>query len=849
MPPSIFARLTTKLPRYADLRRRRRQPAVKRRRLPLLEALENRRLLAPYVVTNIDDNGPGSLREAIFAVDNISGMTPGYDEIDFNIPGDGPYIIQLYSPLPAITNAVRIDGLSEGSSGHLMIELDGANATRADGTGSGLEFDVGTSDVSAVSGLVINQFAQEGILIDPLDQGPVQITDNFIGTDATGTVALGNGDDGILVETTRASAAIKKNVISGNANNGVELYGTGSVVDQNRIGTDATGTYALGNGSSGVEIGAGSGSNQITDNVTSGNGDNGVFVFGPGGNNLIQGNYIGADATGTASVGNIVGGLGIIGSPNNTIGGTAAGAGNVISGNVESGLVLDLPGTRGNLVEGNLIGTDSTGTFALGNSIDGVFVLNGASDNVIGGTVQGSRNIISGNGGRGVEIDLPQTTGNLLEGNYIGTDITGTVPLGNMDQGVILGNTAGNTIGGSEPGAGNLIAANAFNGIYIGNDGGNLVQGNWIGTNPSGELHLGNGQAGVVVVASPNNTIGGTTSGDGNVISGNSAAGVILAVAGTTGNLVQGNFIGTNPAGTGAIGNSGYGVWLLNGASDNLIGGTGAGAGNVIAYNGVNGVTVGASITDESAGNAILENSIYSNDNLGIDLGNESSPTGTPVGGSPAGPNDLQNAPVLTSALNNGSSTTISGTLSSAPNTTFRIEFFTNPAGASQGQTYLGFVNVATNGSGAAPFSFSPAAFVAAGINITATATDPNSNTSEFSAPATVQSNVTGDLSVKFGGFVFNRLTRQFSQTLTITNTSGAPITGPIKLVLLNLKNAMLANQTGTAQGNPYITVLDGGSLGAGQSFIVTLAFVDPTLAPITYTAEFLAGPIPPDSD
>ncbi len=116
----------------------------------------------------------------------------------------------------------------------------------------------------------------------------------------------------------------------------------------------------------------------------------------------------------------------------------------------------------------------------------------------------------------------------------------------------------------------------------------------------------------------------------------------------------------------------------------------------------------------------------------------------------------------------------------------------------------------------------------------------------ELFQPAT--GNVTSDLAVKLGGFVYNRATRQFSQSITITNTGAEPIAGPIELLLLNLKNATLANQTGVTQtqGDPYITVLSGGLLGVGQSLTITLFFIDPTLAPITETPEFLAGPIPP---
>ena len=104
----------------------------------------------------------------------------------------------------------------------------------------------------------------------------------------------------------------------------------------------------------------------------------------------------------------------------------------------------------------------------------------------------------------------------------------------------------------------------------------------------------------------------------------------------------------------------------------------------------------------------------------------------------------------------------------------------------------------------------------------------------------------TNSIKVSLGGLVYNRTTRQFTQTLTITNISGAAIAGPIELVLLNLNNATLVNQTGVTQGSPYITVLSSGSLGVGQSVTIALVFADPTLATITYTPEFLAGPIPP---
>jgi hypothetical protein len=362
---------------------------------------------------------------------------------------------------------------------------------------------------------------------------------------------------------------------------------------------------------------------------------------------------------------------------------------------------------------------------------------------------------------------------------------------------------------------------------------GNVIQGNLIGTNVTGTVALGNGLTtslpGVMIDGASGNLVGGSVPGSRNVISGNGLAGVLIINAGATGNLVQGNLIGTDITGTAALGNGGDGVRVASGASGNTVGGTSAGAGNVIAFNAGNGVTVGLDVLDAALDDAVLQNSIFSNAASGIVVDNTAP----------------QPPPVITGAVDKGPQTTITGTITGIPNASYRVELFANPAGTGQGKTYLGFVTVTTDASGNGSFSFTPASAVAAGSEITATATDPGGNTSEFSAPETVRTDVTAALSVKYGGFVFNRSTRLFSQTLTITNTSGSAITGPIVLVLQNLKNAALVNQSGTFQGNPYVTILAGGSLGAGQSLTVTLFFSDPTFAAISYTAEFLAGPLP----
>ncbi len=538
----------------------------------------------------------------------------------------------------------------------------------------------------------------------------------------------------------------------------------------------------------------------------------------------------------------------------NVIGGATPGAGNVISGNGQDGVIIQGSGASGNLLAGNLIGTDAAGTTALANTgLAGILVYD-ANDNTIGGTATGAGNVVAGNTGNGIQLDpsdvtSPYSDDNLIQGNFIGVDATGDAPLGNGGDGIFAWYATGNTIGGTAVGAGNVVAANRYHGLEIDLSSQNLVVGNLVGLEADGDP-AGNGAEGIRLGESGDNTIGGTTPTAANVVSGNGSNGIEIAGSDATGNWVAGNLIGTDTAGTAAIANGGDGVLFDVGAGANVLGGDAPGAGNIVAFNAGNGVTVGDSPTDAISGDVVLGNSIYANGKIGIDLGDDG-PTPNGADGH-AGPNLFQDFPVLTSAVTGSGSTTIGGTISGAINTTYHLEFFANPAGASQGQVFLGYLMVATDGSGNGSFTFTTSSPVAVGLNITATATDPGGNTSEFSTPVAVQPtivNVTGELSVKFGGFVYNRTTRRFTQTLTITNVSGSAITGPIELVLLNLENATLVNQSGTYQGSPYITVLSAGSLGAGQSVSITLVFNDPTLATISYTPEFLAGPIPPDND
>lgn len=271
------------------------------------------------------------------------------------------------------------------------------------------------------------------------------------------------------------------------------------------------------------------------------------------------------------------------------------------------------------------------------------------------------------------------------------------------------------------------------------------IEGNFIGTDASGTVDQGNSDEGVVVVGSAN-IIGGDTSDKRNLISGNDDNGI--EIDSPEENRVEGNLIGTKANGTKPLGNGSDGVRLSFNSSNNTVGDDDASDGttnaaNTIAFNGSDGVGVIV-----GTGNRVLSNSIHSNGGLGIDLaGGTEDANGVTKNDKKdpdTGSNDLQNFPVLTRATTKGTTTTIKGTLNSTPSTTFTIQFFSNPkkdtSGFGEGRTFLGEkTNVTTDGDGNATFTFVPPQRVPRGQFITATATDPEGNTSEFSAVRKVQ--------------------------------------------------------------------------------------------------------------
>jgi hypothetical protein len=402
----------------------------------------------------------------------------------------------------------------------------------------------------------------------------------------------------------------------------------------------------------------------------------GIRISNGSSNAVIEGCFLGTDPTGTTPVAS-VSGTHISGvTPTNTrIGGTTPAARNLISGGHDKiTMGLSPGGPTGLIVQGNLIGTDISGTTALATSGSGIVVTSGHGT-VVGGTASAARNVISGNL-NGVVLDAFATSDSFIQGNYIGVDITGAAPLGNTNRGVIM--DANVTIGGTAAGAGNVISANGGIGIVLGGSATStfaVVQGNFIGTDPTATIDLGNRDR-AIHCGGPDSTIGGIGPGEANVI-----------------------------AYTKAIGGTGDGVYL-----------------------------------PFSPRNVVRGNRIFGNDGLGIDV----MPLGTPEGVTPNDPgdadtggNDMQNFPLFTS-VTTGATTHVAGVLHSKASMTYDLDFYANacsnfPREFLEGETWIGTTQVTTDGNGDATFDEVLPVATAAGSRVTATATDPVGNTSEFS--------------------------------------------------------------------------------------------------------------------
>lgn len=446
-----------------------------------------------------------------------------------------------------------------------------------------------------------------------------EIGGNYIGTDVNGVTALSNGGAGIYVRLGAsgnllgAEDANMRNVVSGNVFSGIQISGDGTNANKvvgNYIGLGASGTITVPNNQHGILISLRASKNIVGGvtptgrNVISGNTMQGVTIGEAGTvENIVANNYVGTDATGAQSLANGGAGISIIlGASKNIVGGTTENKRNLISGNTFSGIELKDVGTTENVIIGNQIGTDATGTQMLRNGGAGIFITLGASKNTIGGTTENTRNLISGNTFSGVQISGEDTAENVLIGNYIGTDVDGLWAIANGVYGVYMSlRTQRNVIGGNSAGERNIISGNFKNGIGINESSANIVSGNFIGTTATGLQAVPNGEGGVFI--GPNsrqNQIGGESVAMGNLISGNLVSGIAIGGEGATENVIIGNIIGATATGLQTLPNGGTGITIALGAKRNKVGGNTNAERNVISGNAAGGIGIGGEETSEN---------------------------------------------------------------------------------------------------------------------------------------------------------------------------------------------------------------------------------------------------------
>ncbi|MEL7361810.1 MAG: right-handed parallel beta-helix repeat-containing protein [Bacteroidota bacterium] len=683
-----------------------------------------------FTVTTTANDGPGSLRQAILD----ANANAGADAIAFAIPGAGPHTIQVQTALPAVADAATIDGLTQPGAdcsawpATLVVEIDGS-AAPADANGFVL-----AGDEVQLRGLVVGGFAADNPAVPAGGNGVVitgsdaAVTCSFVGAAATGEGFARNGGDGIRIE-----------------------------------------------GAARVRIGG----RQISDRVLATGNLVGIRVSGAS-STQIQGSYLGPWASATFGFNRRNGVLVENGSVDTTIGGGEPGAGNLISGNSSDGIRIE-GGAERTVVAGNVIGLPPDGSFVFPNNSDGIEI-GVASETTIGGVSPGERNVISGNDGVGLALGEGAADTRVL-GNFIGTDLSGTVERSNLRGGIFIARASGTTVGGDRPEARNVIAGNEGIGIEIdGTDGvatGNVIAGNYIGVDATGLTALRNFDDGILVENAAGNTIGGNSPAAGNVISGNGDDGIDVFDSESSANLIRYNQIGVGADGTTPIPNEEDGI-DMNDAGANRI------EDNVVAYN----VEVGIAVK-RSQGVQIARNSTFANGELGIDIDGDGV-TSNDAGDGDAGANNRQNFPDLAMAMGNGVSTlTVRYTVDTDPaNAAYplTVAFHLADADGEEGQVFLGTDTYAVADAQAErDVSFNPAEVVPTGSRLVATATDADGNTSEFAPSIAVAGSVANedDTTVPTALALDLAGPNPFRHTTALALT--VPKDGPVQVVVYDL--------------------------------------------------------------
>ncbi len=703
---------------------------------------------SPFVVTNASDGGPGSLRAAVIAANAAADL----NTITFAIPGAWVHHIAPATPLPVISNPVIIDGLSQPGTvsmapminldGRFMLNLVSNNNDDQPGTNLGLApgFEVAASDVT-IRGLGINRFPGPGVYVNN-GTNNVRVEDNAIGAGRVGVMTWPANNVGVQLNYS-TNHVIARNVISSSQTSGILIVGgSGTLITGNRIGMSADGLTAMPNLDNGITLYDGATATIIDGNLISGNGTvgqpngYGIDIQQSGGladvtNTVITNNIIGLDASGNlisrggpnwlgpgavvnggpVNRGNTGGGIRVVRGTGTIIGNDTA-SGNTVSGNTGAGIHITGPVGAAVRVLGNRIGTNAAGTAERGNR-RGIEVV--GSSAVIGEPGEGKENVISGNLGDGIFANGNTT----IENNLVGVNAAGNAALGNawMPQG-----------GTPEIGC-------CMTGLFV-DAPNNIVRDNVVGGSSTHSQ-------------SPGIRSGGTLGEAPNVITGN-FVGITRSLAGAVANGIgiglYGDQSGTRVERNTIAHNITAGVWLVEGTVGATVGGT-AVNGNLIRNNGI-GIQVGYNAAAGDVRNQLLSNRIYSNSSLAIDLGADFI-TVNDAGDGDGGPNNRQNFPVLSNVSNAGVATTFNYTLDSLQiNALHTIQVFANSvcdvSGNGEGERLVGSFQQISDGAGDMVVVGAVLnELVPAGQFLTATATDGNGNTSEFSQCVQVVSGAT----------------------------------------------------------------------------------------------------------
>lgn len=618
------------------------------------------------------------------------------------------------------------------------------------------------------------------------------IKGNKIGCDFYGTIALPN-ENGIVADSSSNNiigglSLSERNIISGNLQNGILISGrtsTNNLIEGNYIGTDITGTVKLSN-LYGITLTKASGNIIGRNNLISGNTDIGILFTGKNTrNNIVKGNFIGTDHTGTQLLDNHKGIVIKSLANSNIIGGTTALDRNIISGNIEIGVYIEAADS--NRIIGNYIGTDVSGMNKVSildvNGNDSLIQGNGvefnivAKHNILGGPSYGERNIISGHKVYGVvyyghcnnnttinnfigtdvtsQNSLPNATGicfdcasnnndvincvlsgnlgyglfyvtrgteyNRLLGNMIGVDSSGTKAVPNDIGMVVSTGTANNIIGGDAPSDRNIFSGNNLSGLMITNQltENNIIKGNYFGTDVTGTVAIPNLYGVMFSTYTKRNIL------DNNLISGNLSSGIIFYEEADS-NIVINNKIGTDISGINPLPNGAGGIYIDQGAKYNTIGDISNP--NLIAYNIGGGILVNYNHTKF---NRLSGNSIFENDGLGIDIFPFGVVNSNDVGDVDDGPAKMMNYPIIDSAIIDSGITYVYGSIDTQNPSSVSIEVFAaepDASGFGQGKRFVGTAIPDYNGK----WSLITELLNNTDI-LTATATDIDGNTSEFS--------------------------------------------------------------------------------------------------------------------